>query len=493
MRRFFLSLVLIGLANAANAQVIVTSQGAGTFNGGTVTGATTFTAAVDSSGATHTLPAKVGTVANLPGTCTTGEVYMATDATSGQMMYQCKTNVWTQQLNSGAAGAGTALDNLASVNINTALLAQTGIDAGSSAKPFRNLFFYGTGTYGTNRFKLDGACATGVTCTVTFPDVAASTLVYAGGPGGTPSSITLTNASGTAASLTAGITNGLKSATTTVSVSAATAPSANQVLTATNSTTATWQNLPTSMVLGSISGSTTLTSSDCGGIYLMTGTAADYAVNLPNGPSDGCAFVFKAGSTTTLTKLVTITRQGSDTIEAPTGTTTSFVMWSNEYCGLTYHGGTTEWKKVGCVAIPMKATSTLTSNQAVTTSTVTKVLLDTSTVNVGSMWRSGSNDFIIRRTGNYQINAINTGVVDDTQAFHVLVIKTDVNGTQILRNVVNGSSSTQEINSFIGGLVALTAGDVIILANYHTHGSNVTIPSNTSFAPCILSLVEQLP
>lgn len=64
---------------------------------------------------------------------------------------------------------------------------------------------------------------------------------------GTPSAAVLTNATGTAASLTAGAatlaisTSALKSATTTVNVDAATAPSAGQVLTAVDSTHATWQ------------------------------------------------------------------------------------------------------------------------------------------------------------------------------------------------------------------------------------------------------------
>jgi hypothetical protein len=54
----------------------------------------------------------------------------------------------------------------------------------------------------------------------------------------------LTNATGTAASLTAGEATaalGLKTATTTVSVSGAAAPTSGQVLTATSSTTATFQ------------------------------------------------------------------------------------------------------------------------------------------------------------------------------------------------------------------------------------------------------------
>jgi len=51
----------------------------------------------------------------------------------------------------------------------------------------------------------------------------------------------MTNVTGTATGLTSGITNALKSATTTVDVSAATAPSSGQVLTATSSTAAIWQ------------------------------------------------------------------------------------------------------------------------------------------------------------------------------------------------------------------------------------------------------------
>ena len=60
---------------------------------------------------------------------------------------------------------------------------------------------------------------------------------------GTPTSGVATNLTGTATGLTSGITNALKSATTTVDVSAATAPSSGQVLKATSTTTATWQTL----------------------------------------------------------------------------------------------------------------------------------------------------------------------------------------------------------------------------------------------------------
>lgn len=64
---------------------------------------------VDSSGATHTLPAKVGIISSKPATCTVGEMYFATDATAGANWYYCTaTNTWTAQSSSGG-GVGTLL------------------------------------------------------------------------------------------------------------------------------------------------------------------------------------------------------------------------------------------------------------------------------------------------------------------------------------------------------------------------------------------------
>ncbi len=68
----------------------------------------------------------------------------------------------------GGGGATAQLDNLSAVSINSALLAQTGIDIGSTTKPFQNLYLSGAGTFGTNYLKLTGT-PTG-TRTVTFPD-----------------------------------------------------------------------------------------------------------------------------------------------------------------------------------------------------------------------------------------------------------------------------------------------------------------------------------
>lgn len=102
----------------------------------------------------------------------------------------------------------------------------------------------GGATLGTNglavtgHLLLEGVTSTGATGTGLLVFGTSPTFVT---PAlGTIASGVGTNLTGTATGLTSGITNALKSATTTVDVSAATAPSANQVLTATDSTHATW-------------------------------------------------------------------------------------------------------------------------------------------------------------------------------------------------------------------------------------------------------------
>lgn len=66
----------------------------------------------------------------------------------------------------GSGGANTALSNLSAVSINTSLLAQTGVDLGSTANPLRDLFFFGSGTYGSTYFRFTGTPTAARTITV---------------------------------------------------------------------------------------------------------------------------------------------------------------------------------------------------------------------------------------------------------------------------------------------------------------------------------------
>jgi hypothetical protein len=75
-----------------------------------------------------------------------------------------------------ASGATVALDNLASVNINSAFLFQTGIDIGSTTKPARDLYLYGSGIYGTNYIRFTGT-PTG-NRVITIPDASTNLPIY---------------------------------------------------------------------------------------------------------------------------------------------------------------------------------------------------------------------------------------------------------------------------------------------------------------------------
>lgn len=97
---FQLALLVSGLPPRLTAQTVV--------NGGR-----TQIGPWDASGATYTLPAKRGTTAQLPVTCTQGAEYFATDATPGQNKYLCTAaNTWTQQTGTGTfqqLGAGAVV------------------------------------------------------------------------------------------------------------------------------------------------------------------------------------------------------------------------------------------------------------------------------------------------------------------------------------------------------------------------------------------------
>jgi hypothetical protein len=111
---------------------------------------------------------------------------------------------------------------------------------------------------------------------------------------GTPSAAVLTNATGTATGLTSGTTNALKSATTTVDVAAAAAPSSGQVLTATDGTHATWLT-PSGgggggggiSAVNAQTGTTyTVVNADCGKMITFS-NASPVAVTLPQAGSGG--------------------------------------------------------------------------------------------------------------------------------------------------------------------------------------------------------------
>jgi hypothetical protein len=102
---------------------------------------------------------------------TNDKAYICLDATNGAA-------VW-KEISPAGAGASAALDNLASVAINAALIPGTAgaLDIGSTAKPWAALWLAGgSGTPGTNQFKITGTAAAGLK-TITIPDLTGTILL----------------------------------------------------------------------------------------------------------------------------------------------------------------------------------------------------------------------------------------------------------------------------------------------------------------------------
>lgn len=146
---------------------------------------------------------------------------------------------------------------------------------------------------------LTGA-GTGVLTALGNATNASGGLVTFNGVLGTPTSGTATNLTGTAAGLTAGTAtaaNGINSATTTVVVNAATAPTTGQVLTATSTTAATWQS-PASASTGAnptatagptaVNGSATTFLRSDGAPPVQKGTNAQFGIVEGDGQSIVC-------------------------------------------------------------------------------------------------------------------------------------------------------------------------------------------------------------
>lgn len=314
---------------------------------------------------------------------------------------------------------------------------------------------------------------------------------------GTPTSGVMTNVTGTAAGLTSGITNALKSATTTVDVSAATAPTSGQVLTATAGTTATWQT-PTgggtgdylAVLVNTEIAITTTATATISKQHLISGTSADYTVNLPAASGNAGKFLsFRVSNSAT--KFFTLDGNASETID---GALTR-VLWAGESCTLYCDGS--NWFKIAGRTIPMIARMGLSADVSIPNTTTTKVLLDRSDIdNTGSMVSTGSSQITIKRTSNYLLTGKTLGNgVTGTNGARLLntVYLTNTSGTQLAsaESQFNNAAVTYSTQTATD-LSSRTLADVIILAYFHSLGGSINLYGAAGGGSCSL-LVQEVP
>ena len=179
---------------------------------------------------------------------TTNKVYTATEQTklagieTGATGDQTAAEILTAVKTVDGTGSGLDADLLDGQEATAFATAAQGALADSASQPGHthtasNITDFSTAV--DARIAAETSTGTGTNVRATSPTLVTPNL-------GTPSTLVATNATGTASGLTAGNAtqaSALKSATTTVNVDAATAPTSGQALIATSSTTATWQTL----------------------------------------------------------------------------------------------------------------------------------------------------------------------------------------------------------------------------------------------------------
>lgn len=114
------------------------------------------------------MPSSAGTPSGTPAATYTGRVPLEVDTTNSRI-YGYFGGAWVNlSATGGGGGANTNLNNLTTTSINLALLPQTTLDLGAAATAWRDLYLYGSGTYGSHSLKFTGT-PTG-NRTLTFPD-----------------------------------------------------------------------------------------------------------------------------------------------------------------------------------------------------------------------------------------------------------------------------------------------------------------------------------
>lgn len=214
---------------------------------------------------------------------------------------------------------------------------------------------------------------------------------------------------------------------------------------------------PDYSVVVSVTAATTLTSSAVKKIHICSGTSADYTVTLPTtGLTVGDVITLQMGKA--LTKLVTIDAGAGHLLDGQQTRT----MWAGEVATVSWDG--VDWARISGKTAPMCATvhQILGSGQSIPTATITKVTINTATIDIGGMANVANNRIVIRRAGTYRLSAkvaFDLGVQCPRVALYILK-----NGTTILTGAQNCYGTASYVFPVISATaVVLAAGDTLEL------------------------------
>lgn len=229
-----------------------------------------------------------------------------------------------------------------------------------------------------------------------------------------------------------------------------------------------------------ITTTTTITASGVGKVHDCTGTSADYTVTLPTtGLSIGDVMAFRMGTTTTLTKLVTLDSTSGHLLGGGYGAgVQTRIMHSNEIAVIYWDGF--NWRKLYGISIPMEFVAENSAGVSVADNTVVKISLSTIRASNSAMLASGR--FYPARPGRYNITAMisygKVGLIGGNDAYCGIGINSESGFTTAPSKIAVVPFSQNATDSYAHvGLAAndvlLAAGDYVALIGLQTSGGTV--------------------
>jgi len=149
-----------------------------------------------------------------------------------------------------------------------------------------------------------------------------------------------------------------------------------------------------------ITAAATLDSTAFGKMHVITGTSADYTIDLPAVSGNAGKFIgFRVGGEADASKLYTLDGNSAELIDGQA----TRILWANEVAILECDG--TGWVKIAGKSIPMMCRLEYQSatEQNIATATVTTLQFDTEIFDVGGLGDTGNNRINFRRSGLYRV------------------------------------------------------------------------------------------